>query len=130
MTFVLDVSAIVNLVRITSINAVELARGCYTVDLAYYELGNVLWKYAKRGLNTAPILRAFEELLNVLRVERVKLNSNVLNLAIENDLTYYDAVYVYLAIKLGTKLVTEDGELLRKFPRMTLRVEDMVRGKT
>jgi predicted nucleic acid-binding protein len=40
--------------------------------------------------------------------------SDVLALAIERGLTFYDASYAYLAEKHNLKLVTQDADLLRK----------------
>jgi predicted nucleic acid-binding protein len=37
-------------------------------------------------------------------------------LSVEKDLTVYDACYVALAQRKSCKVVTEDGELLAKFP--------------
>ena len=40
----------------------------------------------------------------------------VLEVAVERDLTFYDASYAYVAETLGLSLVTRDRELLRKSP--------------
>lgn len=41
-------------------------------------------------------------------------------LSIGEDLTVYDACYVALAQRIGSKVITEDKELLSKFPTHTL----------
>jgi predicted nucleic acid-binding protein len=41
-------------------------------------------------------------------------------ISLKKDLTLYDAVYVALAQRKGTRLITEDKELLGKFPRSTI----------
>ncbi len=44
-------------------------------------------------------------------------------LSLEKDLTIYDACYVGLANRTGSKVITEDAELLEKFPRLTLSLD-------
>ncbi len=41
-------------------------------------------------------------------------------LSLEKDVTVYDACYVALAHRLGSRVITEDSELLTKFPSVTL----------
>ena len=41
-------------------------------------------------------------------------------LSVREDVTVYDSCYVALAQRLGTKFITEDNELLQKFPNDTL----------
>ena len=41
-------------------------------------------------------------------------------LSLRNDVTVYDACYVALAQRKGSKVITEDKELLDKFPSLTL----------
>jgi predicted nucleic acid-binding protein len=56
----------------------------------------------------------FTEVLKELR--RLSVGNEiagVLQIAIENDLTFYDASYLYLAKKYGLKMVTQDQNLLR-----------------
>jgi predicted nucleic acid-binding protein len=44
-------------------------------------------------------------------------------LSVRNDITVYDACYTALAKRLGRELVTEDKELLDKFPTDTVPVD-------
>jgi len=48
----------------------------------------------------------------------------VAELALSENLTFYDAAYLYTARKLGVKLVTEDKDLLR-FPE-SINVKTLV----
>lgn len=43
-------------------------------------------------------------------------------LSVREDVTIYDACYVALAQMLGSKVITEDKELLTKFPADTVRM--------
>lgn len=85
-------------------------------ELVFYELGNVLWKYAKRQkMNVGGI---FDDVfdLNVTFVPMdPALASAALNIACGEDVTFYDATHVALAKRHGAKLITEDELLSRKF---------------
>ena len=53
---------------------------------------------------------------------RGKLLELSAQLSVRENVTVYDACYVALAIRLKTKLITEDKELLDKFPANTVRI--------
>ena len=44
-------------------------------------------------------------------------------LSLREDLTVYDSCYAALAQRTGTKLITEDKELLQKFPAHTISLQ-------
>ena len=95
--------------------------GNHTLDLAYYEIGNVIWKESALFGNISPTgARAMAgyaaRILNhmiVLRIETPEEASETMELAIERGLTYYDAAYLHRA-EGNQPLVTEDGELRMK----------------
>jgi len=94
-------------------------------SLTEYELGNVLWKEAKtKKINYIEAARIFSEALSELRTVNIDGLHGVLEIGLERNLTFYDASYAYLAEKHGLKLVTEDGELLKKC-RCALRTKDV-----
>ncbi len=85
------------------------------ISLTEYELGNVLWKEAKKKkIDFKLAAQTFSEVLSELKKININGLCDVLTLAIERDLTFYDATYAYLAEKEGLVLVTEDTELLKK----------------
>jgi len=51
---------------------------------------------------------------------RGKLLELAAELSLREDLTVYDATYVALARRIESKVITEDGELLSKFPAHTM----------
>ena len=63
--------------------------------------------------------------MNVVRGSA--LSAEVVKLAGELNLTYYDGSYLYHAGKLGLALVTEDGELREKAGKATqvMKSEDI-----
>ncbi|WP_054854409.1 type II toxin-antitoxin system VapC family toxin [Vulcanisaeta distributa] len=117
MSLVFDASAIIRLVELKPDKAVNALRNQYTIDLAYYEIGNYLWRISKlTTVNVELLLKVFNNVIGFMNVVPIGLNSDVIDLARRMNITYYDASYVYLTMKLNAKLVTEDRELIAKFP--------------
>jgi predicted nucleic acid-binding protein len=112
---------------------VDLLVGGYTLELAGYEIGSYLWKeiYLTRSvsLDDLPKLESlFVKILGKMNVVRgLALSAEVVKLAGELNLMYYDGSYLYHAGKLGLALVTEDGELREKAEKATqvMKAEDM-----
>lgn len=89
----------------------------YVPDLFFIECANILWKYVRRlGLQQEAALHAISNLvkLPLHPVATTALLPGALALAIEKEVTAYDAGYVSLASRLNAPLVTADGKLIRK----------------
>ncbi|MGC8606252.1 MAG: type II toxin-antitoxin system VapC family toxin [Vulcanisaeta sp.] len=126
MNLVFDASAIIRLVELKPDKAVNALRNQYTVDLAYYEIGNYLWKISKlTTVNIELLLKVFNNVIGFMNVIPIGLNGDIINLARRMNITYYDASYVYLTMKLNAKLVTEDRELIAKFPNIAISVGEL-----
>jgi len=90
-----------------------------TLDLAFAEAGNVLWKHVKMGRIKADdaVKRAevLEKLINTSKVYESKdFLVEAVELAVKYDVTVYDALFVALALRLNDKLVTIDRKLWEK----------------
>jgi predicted nucleic acid-binding protein len=92
------------------------AEECAISALTEYEIGNVLWRETKRTRMKNPQLAAttFSKAMQTLTKLEIDSIANVLAVAIERNLTFYDASYAYLAEKEGLTLVTQDTHLLKK----------------
>ena len=95
-------------------------------SLTEYEIGNVLWRESqqKKLKDPARIAAIFSEALSPLRKFEVDSIANVLEVAIERRLTFYDGSYAYLAEKENLKLVTADNDLLKKC-KATISINEM-----
>jgi len=86
------------------------------------EFRNILAGYMRRGSLTFQQAQALqseaEDLLNGAEYEVDSMS--VLQLVRDSECSAYDCEFVALAMKLGTKLVTMDGKLLRAFPVITV----------
>ncbi|BFH72828.1 type II toxin-antitoxin system VapC family toxin [Sulfurisphaera javensis] len=109
LEYVIDTSSIIELILTKKDKSIDILERCITADLVFYEIGNFLWKTKKMEL-----LHHFLNILNLIQIENVSLNSEVLKLAINENLTYYDSVYLYLSKKYNLTLLSEDKDLRSK----------------
>jgi Predicted nucleic acid-binding protein, contains PIN domain len=100
---------------------IELLGGNYTVILAKFELGNIVWKEVflhkrisrEEGLR---LLSFISKVLNTMNLEDVNCKETE-EIALNYGITFYDASYVWLARKLDLPLVTEDNKLRKAVER-------------
>jgi predicted nucleic acid-binding protein len=92
------------------------AEECAVSSLTEYEVGNVLWRESKQGKlkNPGKVASIFSEVMAPLQKMAIDSVVDVLVIAIERNLTFYDASYAYIAEKQTMKLVTQDTDLLKK----------------
>jgi predicted nucleic acid-binding protein len=92
------------------------AEECAVSSLTEYEIGNVLWRenQQKKLKDPKRVATIFSEAIRPLRKMEIDSIANVLAVAIERRLTFYDAAYAYLAEKENMRLVTQDTDLLKK----------------
>jgi len=116
--YLLDASAVYPLVLNLREKFVDYAEKFSILDLTIYEVGNTLLKEFRRGRisNLKVTAELFNEIFSYVYVVRGGIDiPKVTELALSENLTFYDAAYLYIAQRLGVKLVTEDKDLLR-FP--------------
>ncbi len=115
--YLFDASSIVNLVKRGDIKI--LAEG-KTLDLAYYESLNAIWKEHAllRRINEKIALEYVETLglvFKAVKVDSIKgEEAKVFKLASKEGLTVYDASYLHIAVRDGLTLVTDDHRLKSK----------------
>lgn len=113
-----DSNAIYRLIRETPQDAVEKLLEGTTIYLAYYELGNALWRECLL-LKRISIEEAETSLdLMYLILDRMQIasldnetGSEVLETAHKFKLTFYDTAYLIEAKKSRKTLVTDDNKL-------------------
>jgi predicted nucleic acid-binding protein len=95
-------------------------------SLTEYEIGNVLWRENQQKKLKDPKRAAaiFSEALQPLQKLEIDSLPSVVALAIERNLTFYDASYAYLAEKKNLRLVTEDADLLKKC-KVAISIKEM-----
>ena len=96
-------------------------------DIIWYEIQNVLTGRVRRGLLTLEAARAMFRLASAM-VEIVlpnTVNQDIIEIAVDCKLTFYDASYVALARELGIRLATYDQEILVEAPDVAAKPEQI-----
>ena len=116
MKFIFDSSSIF---RAIQTNRVRVLVEEHTLDLARYELGNILWKehalYKRltRG-ELEDLMNIVKDVLGLMHILRTDCHEeDILRLSVRMGVTFYDASYCYFADRDRMVLVTEDRELIR-----------------
>ncbi|MGQ9781897.1 MAG: type II toxin-antitoxin system VapC family toxin [Nitrososphaeria archaeon] len=130
MKYLFDSSAIFKAIKE---NKIELLIGNCTLEIARYELGNILWKnYFLTAKATDQEIRSLERIikqtLNLMEVTQINCSEEeILETATKLNITFYDATYVYHAKAKNLPLITEDLQLQRKIPLHlnTLKLNDV-----
>ena len=77
-----------------------------------YEIANICWKKLRRHPEKRATLLEAYSFLSRMEIEEMEVSSpEVLLLADRENLTVYDASYLWLSRKLALELVTLDGDL-------------------
>jgi predicted nucleic acid-binding protein len=108
-----DPSAIINLCAKKNLD--RLLEG-ETLDLAVYEAGNAVWRqvHLRKTLTREEgekALTVLTETINNMKTAAIQDTTAVLNIAIEEGITFYDASYLHAAVKNNLTLVTDDERL-------------------
>lgn len=117
MRYLFDSSAIFKAIKE---NRVDVLVGNCTLELARYELGNVLWKnFALEGKAKESEIKSLagivKRVLGVMEALQIDCSEQeILEIANKTKITFYDASYVYLAKSKNLILITEDEQLLKK----------------
>jgi predicted nucleic acid-binding protein len=117
MKTLFDSSAIFKAIKENKID--HLVGNC-TLELARYELGNILWKnyylQAKAtDQETRALAKIIKQTLNLMTIEQIDCTEEeILDTAKKLEITFYDASYVHHAKTKQLALVTEDQQLTKK----------------
>lgn len=117
MKYLFDSSAIFRAIKE---NKIETLAGNYTLELARYELGNIIWKdcvlQAKISEQEAKTMtQAIKHTLNLMNIlEIAGSEEEILYTAIQLKITFYDAAYAQHAKEKDLHLITEDTRLIKK----------------
>ncbi|MGC9050900.1 type II toxin-antitoxin system VapC family toxin [Pyrobaculum sp.] len=103
------------------------AHSVSSLDLAAYEVLNVVWKHARRGLiSREAALEIAGEVLQLFKTLEVysyrEVLPDALEIALEKGVTVYDSAYVALAKKLGATLLTLDRQIAQAFPQIVYKL--------
>jgi len=119
MSYVFDASSILLLTRELGDKVVDVVKENLTASLAYYEIGNAIWKehniLKRLDANEAAKALGFTfsllKLMKVITIEDADLGVRTLQEASKLNITYYDATYLVTAKESSAILVTDDERL-------------------
>jgi len=108
-----DSSAIINLCGERKIDPLLEGK---TLSLAFYEVGNAVWRqvHVHKSITREEGDIVLDSLMEVVRrMEKIEIEKplEILRIAVEENLTYYDASYLQAAIEKDLTLITDDKKL-------------------
>ncbi|MEM4514414.1 MAG: type II toxin-antitoxin system VapC family toxin [Ignisphaera sp.] len=112
--YLYDASAILNLVKKGEL---RVLLGGHTLDLAIYEIVNAVWKeyHLLKKIRIESIYKLIEllsKIFNILDLQTIRgFEKEVMDIAVKEGITIYDASYIYIAMKNNLTLVTDDRKL-------------------
>jgi|SRR5665647_11711 len=115
-----DANAIFRLIRECPEKAMDKLMEGTTISLAYYELGNALWREAhllkrisiEEAEKSLSLIYAILVLMQVVEVY-VEQGIEILQTSHKCNLTFYDSAYLVQAKKTSKILVTDDNKLAK-----------------
>lgn len=95
------------------------------------EYANVLSKIARKGHRSkTDVLTLFKNTLNELSNCEIAIDTQTaLEISLEYKISVYDAHFVALAIEFNTLIVTEDKEVLKRCPDISINMSNFIKIK-
>jgi predicted nucleic acid-binding protein len=117
MKYLFDASSIFTAIREKKI---RLLSGNYTLEIARYGLGNIVWKdhvlqHSISKEEAEKVVKAIRHTLALMEVLNAASNEEaIFEIATQLKITFYDASYAYMAKAKELQLITEDLRLTKK----------------
>ena len=129
--YVIDASALAPLIVVCGGNLVRsLKKNDFAVlDLTVYEVCNAFWKMCRKlrridEAEAAYACAASRHLARFVKLYRVTdLDvEKTMEIAVENNITFYDSSYIALASELNAPIASEDKDILTVAPKYGIKV--------
>lgn len=124
-----DASSIVEALINWREESVEFLRMGYRLELTLYEVGNSIRRVYSRRKSTmgeaARKTRVAATVLKLMEVTPIVVEEaeEIMGIALDHSLTFYDAAYIYAARRDGLVLVTEDDPMRKVATELGCPVE-------
>ena len=123
-----DSNIIYRLIRELPQGAMEKLVEGSTIYLAYYELGNALWRESLllKRISIEEAEKSLDLMYSILEHMQVSMldketGKEVLHTAHKFNLTFYDTAYLATAKKTGKTLVTDDVKLAKASEKLCIK---------
>ena len=122
MKYLLDASALLNIVRRLGEKSLKILKENYILTLTIYEIGNALWRETKllKKLTTdeaEEIMKAVIALTKFMQIIESEDPIEILKTSNKIGSTFYDTAYVVVALRRNLTLVTDDKKLAAKIEK-------------
>ena len=122
MRYLLDASALLNIVRRLGERSLEILKENHILTLTIYEVGNALWRETKllNKLTTdeaEEIMKAVIALTKFMQIVEPEDPIEILRISNRIEATFYDTAYVIVALRRNLTLVTDDKKLAAKIEK-------------
>ena len=122
MRYLLDASALLNIVRRLGERSLKILKENYILTLTIYEVGNALWKETKllKKLTVdeaEEIMKAVIALTKFMQIVEPEDPIEILRISNRIEATFYDTAYVVVALRRDLTLVTDDEKLAAKIEK-------------
>jgi len=97
-----------------------------------YEFQNILANAIKaKQIKPEQALNIWERVSNILIENECEPSaSRVIDLVAQHEITAYDGQFIALALEMGIPCVTEDRELLEKFPSIAISMNEFLKPES
>ncbi len=127
--YLIDTSALYPLIRRLGTRIAYYIDQLVVLDLTIYEVGNTIWKEYRKGQieNLEDTVEMFSKILDNMKTISISPDEieGVLEIALRNNITFYDASYIYASLKYSLKLVSEDEDIRGNYPQ-AIGVEQLI----
>ena len=127
--YLIDTSALYPLIRRLGTRIAYYIDQLVVLDLTIYEVGNTIWKEYRKGQieNLEDTVEMFSKILDNMKTISISPDEieGVLEIALRNNITFYDASYIYASLKYNLKLVSEDEDIRGNYPQ-AIGVEQLI----
>lgn len=117
MKLIFDTNSIINIIQKEPDNAISIFRDRFISVLSFFELGNVIWKLLYRKLINQnegfKLCDTFASLWSSFKIISPEITQfkEIVQLAIQQNITFYDAAFIHYAKINHLTLVTDDGQM-------------------
>ena len=129
--YVIDASVYAPLIVVCGKDLVRTVRELEFIllDLTVYEVCNAFWKEYRKlhkisedeAIQACIISKALTQYAKLYRIADLDVGE-IMRIAVENNITFYDSSYIALARKLEAPVASEDKDIITLAPKYNIKI--------